>query len=91
MPIHPSLLFSVAIVSAAAERIREATGAAVVILHYAKKDGEDFRGSGAILGNFEGLLQAKRDGDAGELVIERLKGFDGVVDNTALIMARDHH
>ena len=71
---NENLAGDLAIVSAAAERIKDATGAAVIILHHAKKDGEDFRGSGAILGNFEGLIQAKRTGDVGELVLERLKG-----------------
>lgn len=73
---------AVSILSAAVERIREATGAAVVLLHHGTKDGSDFRGSGAILGNFEGLIRAQRGkGDKhdtasslGRLTVQRLKG-----------------
>lgn len=71
---NENLAADVTMLSDAVERIRETTGATIVLLHHSKKGGEDMSGSGALTGNFEGVLRAERNGPNGSIKVERLKG-----------------
>jgi hypothetical protein len=85
VPAQENMPSDVAILSAAIERIRAATGATVLLTHHPTKDGGAMRGTGALTGNFEGVIRAERDRDKarsnnGRLIVERLKGVrDGAV------------
>lgn len=59
----------------ALDRVRQATGACAVVLHHTGKSGESERGSGAIRGAFETMIELKNDG--GSLSLRCDKQRDG--------------
>lgn len=57
----------------AADRIRRATGAAVLLVHHSRKDGDTERGSTALRGAVDAMLSLKNDDGRLRLVCEKMK------------------
>jgi len=58
---------------AAIDRIREATGAAVLVIHHSRKDGETERGSTALRGAVDAMLAVKGEPGSLRLTCEKMK------------------
>jgi hypothetical protein len=58
---------------AAADRIRRATGAAVLIVHHTRKDGDTERGSTALRGAVDAMWSLRERGSGLQLVSEKMK------------------